>query len=145
MAANSIPKPAKVIMLSCLVVIVGMILWVRHESKKGDASRHKAALTVNVQENHDGEKPVTPGAAITIGNHSYVKIGLEGTSYHHVSEILQALTHFESQHPDLQVVTWQPDVIQPGLGGYQGYIAGIWIDHVPKADRESLGSFNPRW
>lgn len=69
----------------------------------------------------------------TVGNHSYIRIGVYGTPDEYRSEILAILEGFEKLNPDKDVVGWAVEKQQKSYGfGANDYIFGLWVDHRPK-------------
>jgi len=68
---------------------------------------------------------------ITIGNHSFVPLKIEGLPSDNVTTILEALSIFESLHPNLEITNHVIEY-QPKNGESPGRTYGIWINHRPK-------------
>lgn len=68
----------------------------------------------------------------TVGNHSYVRIGVYRTPDEYSSKILAILEEFEKLNPDKDVVDWKIEKQQKGYVIIRDYIFGLWIDHRPK-------------
>lgn len=84
-------------------------------------------------ENHEGQKPVRPAAVVTVGNHSYLYLGIDGSPADHVPEILQSLDEFENRNKDVEVTSWHLMSRQPT--NWPGHVYGIWIDHKHRIDK----------
>ena len=67
----------------------------------------------------------------TVGNHSYVRIGVYKTPDGYSSQILAILEEFEKFNPDKDVVDWKVEKQQRAYV-ISDYIYGLWIDHKPK-------------
>jgi hypothetical protein len=68
----------------------------------------------------------------TVGNHSYIRIGVYQNPDGYSSEILAILEEFENLNPDKDVVGWGVEKQQKGYSMIFNYIFGLWIDHKPK-------------
>lgn len=68
----------------------------------------------------------------TVGNHSYVRIGVYKNPDEYSSQILAILEEFERFNPDKDVVDWKIEKQQETYGITSNYIFGLWIDHKPK-------------
>lgn len=68
---------------------------------------------------------------VTVGNHSYIPINLDGKPNENVDVILGALKAFESANPNLEVTGWQIEKQQLAYVT-SPYTYGIWVDHHPK-------------
>lgn len=68
----------------------------------------------------------------TVGNHSYVRIGVYKTPDEYSLQILDILKEFEDINLDKQVVDWKIEKQQKTYGITSNYIFGLWIDHKPK-------------
>lgn len=68
---------------------------------------------------------------VTVGNHSYIPINLDGRPDQQVGVILGTLQAFESTHPNLEVTGWQIEKEQRAYNT-SDYIFGMWVDHRPK-------------
>ena len=76
-----------------------------------------------------------PKFVTTLGNTSFVYLGLEKSDKDNVSTILGALCAFEQSHQELQVFSFSISGQQTGgLGSYVGdHVFGLWIYHKPKS------------
>lgn len=64
------------------------------------------------------------------GNHSYIPLDIEGRPADHTGEILNALTSYEVEHPNLRVTNWW--IEKQGTGGGYDKVRGLWVDHLPR-------------
>lgn len=71
------------------------------------------------------------GNITTVGNLSYITLGLGGIPSEHLSEIFQARLDFERLYPELEIVDWDIDK-QQYAHFTQARIYGIWVEHRPK-------------
>jgi hypothetical protein len=69
--------------------------------------------------------------AVTVGNHSYLSIQIEGMPAGHVDEVLAILNGFEQAYPELKVTGWRVEK-QQNSKTTSDYIFGIWVDHEPR-------------
>ncbi len=68
---------------------------------------------------------------ITIGNHSFVPLKIEGLPSDNVTTVLETLSIFEALHPDLEITSHLIEY-QPKNGESPGRTCGIWINHRSK-------------
>ena len=68
---------------------------------------------------------------ITVGNHAYLPINIDGRPDDHVREILRTLESFEQKHPELEIISWNIEKQQNALAT-PAYIRGIWVSTRPK-------------
>ncbi len=69
---------------------------------------------------------------VTVGNHSYVPLNIDGEAKDNVQNILGALDAFEKAHPELEVTSWSLLSRQASYSTY-GYTYGIWVNHRPRS------------
>jgi len=70
---------------------------------------------------------------MTVGNHSYIAIKQHGDPADMVTEILNLLTRFESQHPELIVESWTIEK-QQLAHTTSAFIFGLWVNHRPRTE-----------
>lgn len=69
----------------------------------------------------------------TVGNHSYIRIGVHKNPDEYSSQILVILEEFEKSNPDKDVVAWKVEKQQKTYSCFTtDYIFGLWIDHKSK-------------
>ena len=73
----------------------------------------------------------------TKGHYSHIWLGwtesgLSGGPEQNVRTILEAISAFEANHPELEITDWKLNARYTSYG-YDGRVYGIWIDHRPKA------------
>lgn len=87
-----------------------------------------------------GTSIITP--VITVGNNSYLRLGLSGTTDEHAQTILEAIATFEKQNPDKEIVG-RDIAHQQASYLTHAKIFGIWILHKPKTKTLTLEQPTP--
>jgi hypothetical protein len=104
-----------VVVVTFSVIMTGCV---KLTPDKLDKLKQKTAISLE----NEAERDLA--GAQTIGNHSFIPIGLngypEGTS---ATLILMNLNLFEKRHPELIVTSWKLEQVE-------SRICGIWVNHL---------------
>ena len=78
---------------------------------------------------------------LTVGNHTFVPLGIAGDPGENYEVILLILYGFELSHPDLEITGWKPQTFGSGR---EAVTEGLWIDHRPRQGQEGI-DHRPRY
>ena len=76
----------------------------------------------------ENTSPTIQQVYLTKGNNTYIQLDLKGRVANNTEEILAAISFFEQQHPELEVISWQA-VERHNLFDF---VDGLWVNHRPR-------------
>jgi hypothetical protein len=67
---------------------------------------------------------------LTIGNETYIQLGIPGELHEHAREMMTLYNDFQKRHPELKILNHWFDYEHSGEH-VRPMIFGMWIEHVP--------------
>jgi hypothetical protein len=101
---------------------------------KNDNASQGSAVTIEVSGAPGKEETsirLSPDSVITVGDHSYVPLNLEGNPDKNCRTILKTLDIFKQKNPGLEVISWSIEKQQLAEGAKE-FVFGLWINHRQK-------------
>lgn len=114
-------KARKILILLFVLFIIGGLASGCGANSPGVLTKTTSVETVNLD------------LGVTIGNHTYLPLNIDGDPSQHVQEILLIVDAFEKAHPEWEITSWNLEGAHSTYARL-AYTYGIWIDHRPKEE-----------
>lgn len=126
---NQVSVKPLVISLVGAVLLIGIVL-LSDSSDPSSPQVNFGSLTTPLEKNNAQDRSVVT----TDGNRSYVPINISDSAAAKPKILLNVVSAFEKEHPELEITHWNPWARESSFN-FPPFIYGVWIDHKPKLEK----------